>query len=101
MGCNACVLAMPPEHHQVVVAMIDGFYKKSNAEGEGGTLLIVDNVCHLIKYAAINNIVQLQRCYQTTKTDPSVMIGELNKKAVMEVEVFSATTTSCGSQKST
>jgi hypothetical protein len=81
---------MPSEHCHAVVAMIDRFYENSKAEGENGSPWTFDNVCQLIQYVAIDNIVQLQGCYLTTKIDPTVMIGEPNQKRVWEAEAAEA-----------
>lgn len=81
---------MPPEHRQAVVAMINRLYEKSQVEGENETLWTFDNVCQLIQYVAMDNIEQLRGCYLTTKIDLSVMIGESNRKAVMEAEAAEA-----------
>ena len=83
--------AMPPEHCHLVVAMIDRLYENSKvAEGENSSPWTFDNICQLIQFVAIDNIEQLQGCYLTTKIDPSVMVGEPNKKAVMEAEAAEA-----------
>ena len=91
MGCvPAFWKAMPPEHCHVVVAMIDRFYENSKAEGENDSPWIFSNVCQLIQYVAIDNIEQLRGCYLTTKIDPTVMVGEPNRKAVFEAEAAEA-----------
>ncbi len=65
---------MSSENWHAVVAIIDGIMTQAKTNKENLTQWRIINVLKLLKYAALDDMQQLQGCYHTCKNDPSFFV---------------------------
>jgi hypothetical protein len=77
---------MSCENRHAAVAIIDGHVAKAKTNEENSCPWRIENVLKVLKYVALDDMLQFQGCYHTSKIDPSVFVEpEPDKTVVIEI----------------
>ncbi len=78
---------MSCENRHAAVAIIDGHVAKAKTNEETSCPWRIENVLKvLLKYVALDNMLQFQGCYHSSKIDPSVFVEpEPDKTVAIEI----------------
>jgi hypothetical protein len=77
---------MSCENRHAAVAIIGGHVMKAKTNEENSCPWRIENVLEVLKYVALDDMLQLRGCYHTSKIDPSVFVKpEPDKTVVIEI----------------
>jgi hypothetical protein len=70
------------ENRHAAVAIIDGHVAKAETNEENSCPWRIENVLKVLKYVALDDMLQFRGCYNTSKIDPSVFVKPEPDKTV-------------------
>jgi hypothetical protein len=77
---------MSCENRHAAVAIIDGRVAKAKTNEENSCPWRIENVLKVLKYVALDDMLQFRGCYHTSKIDPSVFVKpEPDKTVAIEI----------------
>ncbi len=77
---------MSCENRHAAVAIIDGHVEKAKTNEENSCPWRIENVLVVLKYVALDDMLQFQGSYHTSKIDPSVFVEpEPDKTVAIEI----------------